>query len=51
MPPVPSSDEGIEVVVVPIDHGSLEGYHCCCPVKSINPSVGDVYLFHVNKDF
>ena len=50
MPPLPSSNEGIEVVVVPCDHSSLEDYHCPYPVKLTNPWVSDVCLLHLKTE-
>ena len=49
MPPLPPSDEGIEVVIVPSDRTAREGNHWC-PDKSTNPWVRDVSLNLVTKE-
>ena len=49
MPPLPSSDKGVEVVVIPSDRTSGECNHWC-PDKSTNPWVGDLSLNHVTKE-
>ena len=49
MPLLPSSDEGIEVVINPGDLTSREGNHWCSD-KSTNPWVGDLSLNHVTNE-
>ena len=49
MPPLPSSDEGIEVVINPGDRTSREGNHWCSD-KSTNPWVSDLSLNHVTNE-